>query len=378
MKVFIYVQHLVGIGHLRRILLLARAMERHGLEPVVVSGGRAVSLFPEDRVRQLPPAHCIPEDYSKILDEDGQPVTEDWKRRRSSLLLEHFASEQPDVLLVESFPFGRRQFRFELLPLLENARNGIRRPRIVCSIRDVLQRRSAEREEETVRVLNDLFDSVWVHGDPAWIRLEQSFSRVADIVPEVVYTGYVAEAWSGDAEVLNNDGVVVSSGGGAAGTALMHQAAEARRLCKAGALPWRFLIGGDIPSDQSAQLVERAGPNVFIEPVRLDFKSVLAGCRVSISQCGYNTAIDLLQTKMRAVVVPYEGPGETEQRTRAEVLAGKGLLEMVTEEALTPLSLAEAIDRAMARNRPELPAIELDGADRCAGWLAGDRAAVSL
>jgi predicted glycosyltransferase len=375
-KVFIYVQHLVGIGHLRRALLLALAMERHGLETVVVSGGRPVSLFPQTRVRPLPPAHCSPDDYSTLLDDDGRPVTEAWKERRAALLLEYFEHERPDVLLLETFPFGRRQLRFELLPLLESARFAARRPRILCSIRDVLQRRSEEREDETIRLLNDFFDEVWVHGDPDWIGLERSFSRTADIVPEVVYTGYVSEPWSGNT-AANGEGVLVSSGGGAAGIALMRCAAEARELSKARTLPWRFLVGGNLSSDQQAELAALAGPGASIEPVRPDFKDVLAGCRVSISQFGYNTAVDLLQTRARAVVVPFEGSGETEQRTRAEAMAGKNLFQVVPESALTPRSLAEALGRAMARPRPEAPAIQLGGAGRCAGWLAGAGVAVS-
>lgn len=376
MKVFIYVQHLVGIGHLRRALLLALAMERRGLETVVVSGGRPVSLFPQTRIRPLPPAHCSPEDYSTILDDGGRPVTQAWKDRRAALLLEHFEHERPDVLLLETFPFGRRQFRFELLPLLENARFAARRPRVLCSIRDVLQHRSEEREDETIRLLNDFFDEVWVHGDPDWIGLERSFSRTADIAPEVLYTGYVSEPWSGNT-AANGEGVLVSSGGGAAGVALMRCAAEARGLSGARTLPWRFLVGGHLSSDQQAELTALAGPGASIEPVRPDFKDVLAGCRVSISQFGYNTAVDLLQTRARAVVVPFEGPGETEQRTRAEAMAGKNLFEVVPEPALTPRSLAEALDRAMARPRPEAPAIQLGGAGRCAGWLAGAGVAVS-
>ena len=38
--------------------------------------------------------------------------------RRTALL--SLADEvDPDILLLETYPFGRRQFRFELLPLLD-------------------------------------------------------------------------------------------------------------------------------------------------------------------------------------------------------------------------------------------------------------------
>lgn len=373
MKVLIYVQHLVGIGHLRRVLQLARVMNERDMEAVVVSGGRSVPLLRGERVQQLDPAHCRPGDFSVILDEGGSPVTEDWKARRRSRLIRCFDQAQPDVLLIETFPFGRRQFRFELLPLLEHARGRLNPPRIICSIRDVLQHRSADRERETVQLLNRLFDSVWVHGDPQWIRLERSFSRAGEIAPEVVYTGYVAEPWL-DEGAKDGQDVVVSAGGGAAGAALMRCAARARRLSGAAARPWRFLVGDQSDAGEKALLADLAGPGASIEPVRSDFKALLAGCRVSVSQLGYNTALDLIQTRARAVAVPYEGRGETEQRTRAEVLAERGLLELVPESQLTPRRLAAAVDRAISRPRPEPPVIDLEGAVRSARWLCAPAA----
>lgn len=377
MKILIYVQHLVGIGHLRRALLLARAISDLDMEAVVVSGGRPVSLFPGDRVRQLPPAQCRPEDFSTLLDGDGRPVTAEWKHQRFAQLLDHLERENPDVLILETFPFGRRQFRFELLPLLEHARARPRPPRIICSIRDVLQRRSPVREDEAVDLLNRLFDEVWVHGDPDWIRLEESFSLVADILPAVRYTGYVAEPWRSSAVEEGDDGIVVSAGGGAAGEALMHCAARARHLSDNAARPWRFLVGGEVSRDQAARLAGQAGLDALIEAVRPDFKALLNGCRVSISQLGYNTAVDLIQTRARAVAVPFEGCGETEQRTRAEALARMGLLEMVPEAALTPQNLAAAVDRAAVRRRPDPPTINLDGARRSAQWLAAGQEVLS-
>lgn len=376
MKVLIYVQHLVGIGHLRRAQLLARAINDLGMEAVVVAGGRPAALFPGSRTHQLPPAHCSPEDFSTILDENDRPVTGDWKRRRSTQLLEHFDREQPEVLVIETFPFGRRQFRFELLPLLERARGRVGPPRVVCSIRDVLQRRAPEREDDTVRLLNEMFDEVWVHGDPDWITLEQSFSRARDIVAGLRYTGYVSETWRREAPE-RPEGVVVSAGGGAAGAGLMRCAARARRLSGVAALPWRFLVGGDVSPEQTAGLAAEAGPGAVVEPVRPDFKALLAGCRVSISQLGYNTAVDLMQTGARAVVVPFEGRGETEQRTRAGVLARRGLVEVVLEADLSPRTLADAVDRAVEKSLSGPPAVSLDGAERGARWLAAGAAAGS-
>src|SRR3989441_12957595 len=58
---------------------------------------------------------------------------------RQKIILEIFHSLRPNVLLIELFPFGRKKFANELLPLLEEARIARRpRPVVVCSLRDIL------------------------------------------------------------------------------------------------------------------------------------------------------------------------------------------------------------------------------------------------
>ena len=58
MKVFFYVQHLLGIGHLRRAVTLAQALEAAGFEVTLASGGKPVEGLPMQgfRLSQLPPA----------------------------------------------------------------------------------------------------------------------------------------------------------------------------------------------------------------------------------------------------------------------------------------------------------------------------------
>ncbi len=73
-----------------------------------------------------------------------------------------------------------------------------------------------------------------------------------------------------------------------------------------------------------------------IERFRDDFAALLAGCRVSVSQAGYNTVLDILAARARAVLVPFAAERETEQLLRAERLAARGAAELVRESELTP------------------------------------------
>ena len=56
MKALIWVQHLLGIGHVRRAALIARAMTDAGLDVTVASGGFPVAGvgYGDARVVQLP------------------------------------------------------------------------------------------------------------------------------------------------------------------------------------------------------------------------------------------------------------------------------------------------------------------------------------
>jgi predicted glycosyltransferase len=112
-------------------------------------------------------------------------------------------------------------------------------------------------------------------------------------------------------------------------------------------------------------ITRRREPGLAIEPNRPDFAGLCARAHVSISQAGYNTVVDLLAARTRAVLVPFAAANETEQTLRAAALERLGLARVVDETALTPAALAAAVDRAAADPRPA-PGFRLDGAETAA------------
>jgi predicted glycosyltransferase len=361
-KVFFYVQHLLGIGHLKRAATLAQALRAGGFEVTLASGGEPVAGIP---VLQLPPAKCDAS-FKVLYDEHGKPVDEGWKKRRTAVLLEAFEKAKPDVLLIELFPFGRRQMRFELLPLLDAAKHRSPRPLVVCSVRDLLQPNAA-REDEALERFERYFDQLLVHGDPRVASFDVSFAAAAGLAGKLHYTGYVVEEIpTGDA---GKDEVLVSAGGGAVGRRLLQTATEARPLTSLRNSVWRILAG---PNAKDMEGLRSEG--VIVERAREDFTVRLRNCLLSVSQAGYNTVMETLQARARAVLVPYAAGAESEQTLRAKLLAARGLVEVVEESALGAASLAAAIERAAAAPRPPPGAIDLDGARRSVEllreWLA--------
>lgn len=372
-RVLIHVQHLLGVGHLVRAARLAKAAAAHGLEAMLVSGGPP---FPHidiggARLEQLPPMRAGDAGFGSLVDGDGNRVDDAWRARRRDALLDLAASFRPNVVVTELFPFGRRQCRFELLPLLDALAVAQPRPVVACSVRDILQAgRKPERVRESVELVRERYDLVLVHGDPRLVSFAETFPAASEIEDRLTYTGYVVPPAP---QISDADGgeVVVSAGGGAVGAALLRTAAAARRSSALSTQTWRLLVGGD--EALLSELRRGAPPGLVAEPSRRDLAQVLATCAVSVSQAGYNTAMDVLAARTRAVFVPFVGAGESEQSLRAECLAARiGGIEILREDALDPVALAAAIDAAGAGPRPDPASMALDmsGAEATARLLA--------
>jgi predicted glycosyltransferase len=371
-RILFYVQHLLGIGHLRRAQQLVEALSAGGFQVVLVTGGEPLpaGAAAAKAVDQLPPIRARSGDFNNLVDAAGCPVDDALRAVRRRRLLDAFERTQPDAVVIETFPFGRRAFRFELDPLIAAAR-----ALVVCSLRDiVVAPEEIRRRQEVVARIRDDFDAVLVHGDPAFIALDASFPEASLIADRLVYTGYVGAdrtylRANRDLTDAGRGEVLVSAGGGAVGGALLATALEARRGGCLAKLRWRLLSGPNLSAAEFHTLAERLPYRVVIERYRADFPEMLRRCRLSISQAGYNTTLDILAACAPAVVVPFAAGRETEQRLRAERLAARGLVEMVAESDLSAARLAAAIGRAITA-RPAGLAVDTDGACRSVRVLA--------
>ena len=173
-SVFIYVQHLLGVGHLSRALALSQGLIAAGSPVTLVSGGfPAPNLSRDPKLRwvQLPPVRARDATFTLLEDEAGQPIDDAWREGRRRALLAAYAAAKPQVLITELYPFGRRMMAFELLLLLTVAKDAATPPLIVSSVRDILATPKPERMAATCDLVRRYYDLVLVHGDPAVIPL---------------------------------------------------------------------------------------------------------------------------------------------------------------------------------------------------------------
>lgn len=375
-RVLVYAQHLSGVGHYVRTYEIARALTSR-FEVHWIEGGRPVPhrVCKSIEVIDIPRIRRGADGALQALLTDQPLAVVQAERRR--ILIEAIERLRPDVFLVEYFPFSKWELAPELLPAIQAVRNqgGI----VLCSIRDIVRQTRFEAVDarvhaaRTVEWLRQDFDALLVHADPDLIRLESSFPAVPAIPVPIFYTGIVSEPLGACPPATVQDiatvcqgkpYALVSAGGSAGGGPLIAAALEAWRDPAVAA--GRLLVVCSDLSQNATELLPAgsAAPNIDLLqrirllPFRADFLHWLAAADLSISQCGYNTAANLLETGVRAVVSPH--PGMSDQAPRAACLAQRQLLEQV-DASTGSAALAEAIQRADRLERRS-HALRLDGA----------------
>ena len=374
-RVLFYVQHLLGIGHLKRAATLARAMAEQDLAVTIVSGGHDIPglNIGDAEFIQLPSTRATDLFFKELVDEDDRPIDGEWKERRAKALFDAYRATNAHLLMFELFPFGRRQMRFEIEPVLQDAVGRRERPVIVSSVRDILvAQEKPERNEEMLQRVEKYFDHVLIHGDDALIPFDRTFPLAERIRDKLHYTGYVVDR-SGRGAINTGQGsdeVIVSAGGGAVGADLLKTAIAARALSKLHNRTWRVLVGVTVDQATFDALAALSGPGIVVERSRPDFTALVTNAALSISQGGYNTVMEVLEAGTRAVIVPYAGGAETEQTMRAQELARHTPIEVLDESALSSQTLAAAVDAAWDRSPPANGMLNTNGAATSATLIA--------
>lgn len=380
MKIIIYCQHVLGVGHFFRTLELTRAMDM--FEVILVTGGGRVEVPMPSHVRQVRlEGLMMDKEFSGLHCVNPKKSLEDVKQERKDQLLELVAEENPDFFLVELYPFGRRAFRFELIPALEYLKSH-GNCTIACSLRDILVEKSDPQKYETrvIQALNQWFDVVLIHSDPDLIKLDTTFSRLTEIKAPLIYTGFVTPMPDPDiAEQLRKDAgigpdetwIVASAGGGNVGADLLTAAA---RAVHSGALPETVRLdiftGPYMEKSDTSLLYDLAGPKIRVAEFARDFVSLLSAADLSISMGGYNTCMNIVAAKVPALIWPFAQ--NREQRERAVSLARFSPMTLVDTHDLEPARLAQLILDRLNPEKAMPPSLTLDiaGAQNTAQWIS--------
>lgn len=364
-RILFYVQYLLGIGHVRRASLVIQALCQQGAKVDVIFGGMPVSniSFGTATVHQLPAVKSRDADFSGLVKADGSELTEIDKSARVNQLIALCERLQPDLIVTETYPFGRRQMRFELIPLLNWVAAQPRSVVLVSSIRDILQRRSEKREQECLALIDQFYQHVLVHGDERFFPLSKSFPPAREITDKIDYSGYVCPQLESTVETERHTNfeqpggkIIVSIGGGSVGKEILQAALSLYQSGFANHWQWLLITGPNMADKDKAYFREQTESLANVEATGLadNFLEQLNAADLSISMAGYNTLMDIFITQVPSVVVPFEGSGETEQITRAKELAAKNVVQVVSEAQLDSEHLAQAMKLAIGDKQGKL------------------------
>lgn len=366
--VLFYCEIYRGFGHWMRSVSIARALARRFRVVMIVTGDRTdLDVPPEVELITFPAnAHfpCGSGDAAHRL-----PL--------GSRLIAILEQAQPVAVILEYFPFGRQQSSVFLIPFVRAARSVASRPAVLASVRDIQEQALEDQfryDKRVVLTANRFFDAVMVHSDAGLFSLSDSFALAHELTVPVRHTGYVVPERS---SVPQNAGreplIVVSAGGGLGGESLLRAAVQAQTLATAGSEncsseSWNFrmrVLAGKFLAESDWEDLRAAADGVpGLELVRWvpDLRVELARAAVSVSRCGYNTALNILEVGARALVVPFVEFEEDEQTFRAAKLESLGAARVLPEIRLNPQNLIREI-RATAEWQPARLEIDCDGAE---------------
>jgi predicted glycosyltransferase len=133
----------------------------------------------------------------------------------------------------------------------------------------------------------------------------------------------------------------------------------------------KVIAGPFLPEPEWREVRATASGRAGLDVVRTvpDLELELAGARASVSQCGYNTALEVVRSGVPALVVPFADPGEDEQTRRAQRLADLGAVRLLDPRRLAAAALADAI-QALDDVRPPRLALDMRGGEASADLLA--------
>lgn len=367
MRILCHAQNLSGVGHVVRMRAIARGLSA-AHEVYLVDGGRPI---PIRRSPDEPEALELPRLFradGRLSAAGGPAAVPGLLEERAGILARAVERIRPDIVLIEHYPFSKWELGLEMAATIEAARRS--NARVLCSLRDVVRKTRYEDqppdvyEARVLSLLREGFDAILVHADPAVTRLEEHFSRAADLPLPVHYTGFVVEPFVPHAGSPPQEPyALLSCGGGTRSLAFLRASIEAfRRLSAQGTLGAMqlFVFPNPFPGADEVEALRaatRGGP-FQLRTFSPDFTTWLAGSALSISRAGYNTASQILKARARSVLVP--DPDMSDQESRAMRLAELGLATVVEGRPAHVENIAAGIETALARP-PVRHELDLEG-----------------
>jgi predicted glycosyltransferase len=353
-RIALYSHDTMGLGHLRRNLLIAQTIVRSRLRAsiLLIAGAREAGSF------TLPPGvdclslPALSKDSGGHYQSRSLDVTlPEIVRLRARTIAAALDEFDPDLFIADKAPRGAQR---ELEPALDLLR-GRGHCRCVLGLRDVLDDPATIRlewsHEANMDAILDYYSAVWVYGDPAVYDQVHEYEYPLSVAGKVRHTGYLvrpiqpelSEAESAELLALHSGAsdrlVLCLVGGGQDGGPLADAFVQTNFPSGTKGV---IVTGPFMPPDIQQRIRRLASQNARVKVLKFvtDSDLLLRVADRIIAMGGYNTVCEALSLEKRILIVPRAKP-RREQLIRALRFQQLGLVHVLHPDDLNPGALAD-------------------------------------
>lgn len=372
MRMMVYSHDTMGIGHMRRNLLIASHLqaEFENTTVLAITGAIEACAFSSSSGVDCLALPAFAKNQDGTYSARNLAVsTQSVLNIRQQTILAAVQSFQPDVLLVDKVPAGAGG---ELLPTLEWLRSGTS-CELILGLREILDSPEVVRMEWQRGGLYDIvrkyFDAIWIYGDPNVYDALERYEFPQDLRKIARYTGYLRSAApctqlncaNGDAHVL------CTVGGGQDGASVVEHFLEgAGRWTQ----PTVVLAGPHFPDrhrDRLKRVADRMHHVRWVDHSTDGDRWIRDASRV-VAMGGYNTVGEIMAYRKPALIIPRTSPRQ-EQWLRASRLAEFGWVDMLHPNDLSANAISDWVRRDDLHLRNRIP-LDFGGLARITEYLS--------
>lgn len=384
-KALFYCQHHFGIGHYIRTVSISETLVRSGWRVVILSGSeppRGIPLSREIILIPLEPLHLSGQN-SQLETNQGKKPDQRFFAQRAKAIGATLADFKPDWFITEHFPFGRWRLHAELDPIMNQLKT-LRKHnllRVGCSIRDFIggKQLNVNQLASLKSYLQQFYDGIFIHADKRHVDFSENYSNGNYKFSNLQYTGYVKESSIPQfSEVYSLSRLrkmkeyskrvlVASVGGGRGGVDLLSIVLKTFSKPEFSS-SWivHIITGPRIEKQDWKDLIQlgKRLPHILISKTVPRLLPYLSEADLSISHCGYNTAVSVASSGCRAIFIPIQWEF-IEQAWRANMFASHGIGKVMMPEDLSISTLSECVRSIMSQKMlNHLEKIDTNGAER--------------
>ena len=388
-RILIYSHDSFGLGHLRRCRAIANSLVGYdrNMSVLILSGSPIIGNFDfrarVDFVRVPGVIKLRNGDYTSLaLHID----IEEMLAIRASIVQHTAEAFDPDIFIVDKEPLG---LRGEVAGTLEMLK--AKGTPLVLGLRDVMDDPATLRSEwarkRALPALRDLYDEIWVYGDPEICDPLAGLGIPRMVREKMRFTGYLRRELPADAPAhthlskIEAPYLLVTPGGGGDGQEMVDWVLSAYETDPDLPHPALLVLGPFMASESQAEFQARADrlPNVEVITFDAHIESLIDRAVGVVAMGGYNTFCEILSFDKPGLIVPRTVPRK-EQYIRASRAQELGLVRMLVDDGVrSPLDMSTALRFLATQQRPSAamrPGL-MDGlhtVSQLVEWLLRDRA----